>query len=75
MPDVLDILGFVLSIISLVGLHQLKELVARRLLPRRLKTIQGELAELYQVLERIERVGHPSGGTDVVRRLRSAMHE
>ncbi|EIW51912.1 uncharacterized protein TRAVEDRAFT_53907 [Trametes versicolor FP-101664 SS1] len=74
MPDILDILGFVLSIISFVGLHQLKELVARRLPPRRLQAIQTELAQLCQLLERIERIGHPDE-QDVIRRLRRRLEE
>lgn len=74
MPDILDILGFVLSIISFVGLHQLKELVARRLPPRRLQAIQAELAQLCQLLERIERIGHPDG-QDAIGRLRRRLEE
>lgn len=76
MPDILDIIGFVVSIISLVGLHQLKETVARRLPPRRLQAIQTELAELCELLERIERIGHPNGpGADTIQRLRGSLKE
>ncbi|KAL1948013.1 hypothetical protein VTO73DRAFT_12088 [Trametes versicolor] len=74
MADILDILGFVLSIISFVGLHQLKELFARRIPPRRLQAIQMELAQLCEILERIERIGHHDG-QDATGRLRRRLGE
>ncbi|KAL1948016.1 hypothetical protein VTO73DRAFT_12091 [Trametes versicolor] len=61
MPDTIDIIGFVISIISLMGLHKLGALVASRLPPGRLKAIKADLAEMRELLEHIECEQYPNG--------------
>ncbi|EIW51914.1 uncharacterized protein TRAVEDRAFT_53909 [Trametes versicolor FP-101664 SS1] len=61
MPDSLDITGFVISIISLVGLHKLGALAASRLPPGRLKAIKADLTEMRELLEHLECERYPSG--------------
>ncbi|OJT09307.1 hypothetical protein TRAPUB_14246 [Trametes pubescens] len=61
MPDSFDITGFVISIISLLGLHKLGALVASRLPPGRLKAIKADLAEMRELLEHLECERYPNG--------------
>ncbi|OJT09304.1 hypothetical protein TRAPUB_14243 [Trametes pubescens] len=62
MPNVLDITGFIISIISLLamGVHRLKEIIDKRLPPGRLQAIKAELLEIRENLKHLERVERPA---------------
>lgn len=76
MPNVLDITGFVISIISLpaMGVHRLKKIIDKRLPPGRLQAIKAELVEIRENLEHLERVKRPAEA-GALQRFQSDMEE